>query len=76
MNLALKSIYKKNDAHVASAPADLVALKACALASSIIFLDIDFNKAYCLQNRELREHQKQFHANCQYQRIMKSMIKL
>ena len=23
--------------------ADLVALKACALASSIIFLDIDFN---------------------------------
>ena len=32
----------KNDAHVASAPADLVALKACALASSIIFLNIDF----------------------------------
>ena len=30
---------KKN---VASAPADLVALKACALASSIIVLDIDF----------------------------------
>ena len=38
----VRSMSKKNDAHVASAPADLVALKACALASSIIFLDIDF----------------------------------
>ena len=38
----VKSIYKKHDDQVASAPADLVALKACALASSIIFLDIDF----------------------------------
>ena len=37
-----KVYVQKNDAHLASAPADLVALKACALASSIIFLDIDF----------------------------------
>ena len=32
----------KNGAYVASAPADFLALNGCALASSIIFLSIDF----------------------------------
>ena len=40
--MVIRSMSKKNDALIASAPADLVALKACALTSSIIFLDIDF----------------------------------
>ena len=33
---------EKNDAHVASTPASMVALKACASASSIIFFWPDF----------------------------------
>ena len=34
---------EKNDAHVASTPASMVALKACASASSIIFFWPDFS---------------------------------
>ena len=33
---------EKNDAHVASTPASMVALKACALASSIISFTLAF----------------------------------